>query len=347
MALAPRLFLAMVLLAPPAGACSLVHRPFDQPSWDSALHYVDGEALHRVDGPIDTTLADGFFLSYGEAGDLVLVAGQEGLGGDCSGDGWLRLLRGSTPVWEKAGEARVWNDPGGPIAQHAGAFWRLRGTELVRLPAAVPSDAYVRGWTPQGEPVHRAPGAIVAGAIQVPREDVAGFEIHVARSGQATGIAFTDGTQATLLEVAGGKVRSITWPAGHGHGGLAWADGWYALLGDRVYRVRDGVTDLGVEGVSVGSRGGQAVVFSQEGYTVFEGTSPVAAARRVEGAWAPTAAGRDVSRPVAGAAWSDVEAGVVPPAGPSGSGTLGLAATSLLPALGAVGLALALRRRPS
>lgn len=342
MALPLRLLLAALLCAPSATACSLAFQPFAQPTWERELHYVEGTDLRRVDGVGEATAAQGFFLSYATAGGLLLVGGQDGLGADCSGTGWLRLLRGSEVLWEKAGQGRVWSDPDGPIALHGGSAWRLQGTELVALPAGIPADVYVQGWTPEGKPVYRGSGAIVVGPVAVPREDVAQFEVFVARNAAATGVAFHDGARATLLEVAGAQVRSISWPVASGFGGIAWADGWYVLLGGRVFLVRDGVTDLGVEAVSVGSQGTKAVVFSEEGYTLFEGTKPVAAARRMEGAWIPVPPGKDASRPVPGA-WEGQDTEPAPEPTPTRP-VLELPAPSVALALACLGLAVASRR---
>lgn len=358
--------LAFIVLAaslaatPKVAACSLAYIPYQHASWEEDLHFVDGGALRQVRNGVEATLVEGFFLSYATDGDVLLVGGQDGLGADCSGEGWLRLQRAGTVLWEKEGMGRVFADADGPIAVHDGQAFRLDGRELAPLGIAVEQGHYVLGWTPDAKPVYRStetPRAVgvVVGDTLVPFDDVGSFEPAVSRNDAATAFTFqrwtTEPGPVEIHEVRDGAVRSRSWPGAGAEGGhepgIAWADAWYVVGGGRAFHVPAGdgpVTDLGVKAVAVTSRDGRAVVFTERGYTVYEGTVPVEMAQRTQGGvWLPDSA-LPVPRTVDAEPWRDDGPGeqvVSPPPPPRASPGLGAPLVAVVVAA----LAAASRRR--
>jgi MYXO-CTERM domain-containing protein len=282
--------LALLLVVPAGEACSLIHRPFDQAQWQGELAFNDGGSLRRVEGAVERVVADGWFLTYAQTSDGYLVAGQEGLGADCSGDSWLRLYRDGAVAWTRAAKATVFPHEEGAVVFMADKAYRLREGRLVDAPLGVPRDAWIFGITNEGQPVSHDGLVLRVGdyAFRTPSADFA-----VAHSPSETAVVrFLDG-QLLLSKTAGdGVLTNLAWTVGQDLVDVAWADAWIVAAGGRAFRVvGDQVTDLGLRDVvAVGERSGQAVVFQSDGYTVFIGTIPVeASSRGPAGLWSAKA----------------------------------------------------------
>jgi hypothetical protein len=340
--------LSAVLLLPAAEACDLAFVPFDQPSWgeEGDLRFVEGDRLVRVQDGRETAVAQGFFLSYADGDGGLVIAGQEGLGADCSGTPWLRA-----DGFERSGldrNARVFQHEGGPLVVHEGRLWRWADGSLQRTEWAVPADSYVQGVTADGGPVYRSGETVVVGGHALPFP--ASEPYSVGHNGTHTAIASSGPQGARLLFVAAdGTVDAVAWPAGEDwRTGVAWTGtGWIVTAGGRAFLVAPGpspaVTDLGVAAVSVGARGPQPVAFQQDGYTVFVADRAVERWTRDGGRWTlgPPAATATPS-PVA-ASSSQTSAGEAPEAG-GDRGTPAPPPAGALAALAAAA-ALASRRR--
>jgi hypothetical protein len=293
----------LLLLAPAAQACSLVHQPFAGASWDAGgdLRYVDGARLQRVHGTREETLAEGFFLSYADGDGGMLLAGQTGLGAACDGVRWLRWVIAGQEVWERSGRARAFAHEDGPLAAKDGMLWRVLDGQLEAMGQAYPADRYVEGVTADGGPVYREGEALVVGPLSVPASS--SESLAVAHNATATALALSGPGGARLLEVSpGGAVVETTWAAQQDQVDVAWAPsaGWVVAAGGRAFLVAGGrVTDLGVGAAAVGARGPQPVAFDDAGYTVFAGTRAVERwTRSQDGAWSaapPSGTARPVS----------------------------------------------------
>lgn len=281
----------LALAAPAAEACSLAYQPYDQPSFhDDGLWFVDGAALLHVDGLVETRVVEAYFLGYARlADDGLLVAGQDGLGADCSGDPWLELREGDTVRWRQEKGARVFAHPLGPFVQKDRELFRLEDGELARV-GTLPDNDYIVGWTTGGTPVARDSGSIHFDGrrLALPSGDEPAVSEHDGLLGVVEVLwdnQLERSTSVALHVVHGDQVSNVTWelpPEQDAWGdGLAWAKGWLAAAGGRAYLVTDKVTDLGVAGArAVASRGEQGVVFTDQGYVVFDGTEPVEAWER-------------------------------------------------------------------
>lgn len=355
------LALVALLGVPGAQACSLAYVPFSDATFhDDGLWYVDGSSLRHVQGGLESTAAEGFFLSYARLeGERLLVAGQDGLGADCSGDRWMELRDGDAVVWREERDGRVFAHPEGPFVQSGRSLLRLDGDDLVRV-GDLPEDAWILGFTTEGDPVLRDGGRVTFGTRALDLREAYG-EPAVAHHDGRLGVLevvwseATEGAESASLHVVDGdRVRTATWGLGEDWGfGLAWADGWYALAGGRAFLVTDdAVTDLGVEDArAVAARGTHGVVFTETGYVVFDGTDAVEAWERsgAAGLWRPTAPDTQPARNVA-ATW-DGDGQVQGTSSPPGDGHPGdedgvvdvpaSAAVALL----ALALAAATRRR--
>lgn len=351
--------IAMLLLVPAADACSLAYQPWEKASFhDDGLWYVDGSSLRHVDGLVETAVAEAFFLSYARLpGDRLLVAGQDGLGADCSGDPWLELRDAGAVAWREETAARVFAHPLGPFVQMDRALLRLDGDELVAA-GTLAKDAYIVGWTTDGKPVTRDGGGLAfdGRSLPIPSGDEPEVAAHDGRLGALEALwdnraeAFT---AATLHVVADDAVTNVTWGVAGGWGdGLAWAGGWLAAAGGRAYLVTEEVTDLGVaDARNVAARGGQGVVFTDAGYVVFDGTQAVQAWERDPQTrlWRPAAIDTEPPRRVEhettgpGRLLSDPTGSRTATTGDGGTFTVPGAAPMLL-ALAALALA-AVRRR--
>jgi hypothetical protein len=301
--------LALALAAPAGQACSLAFQPYDQASFhDDGLWFVEGDGLLHVDGLIEAREAEGFFLTYARLADGgLLVAGQDGLGADCSGDAWLELRDGDGVRWREEEGARVFPHALGPFVQRDRELLRLVDGELAAY-GTLPQDSYIIGWTTDGLPVVRDRGGLRFGArtLDLPSGDEPDVAEHDGLLGVAEAIwdnqaeAYRD---VVLHIVDGAAVTNVSWEVPGGWGaGIAWAGGWLVAAGGRAYLVTDAVTDLGVdEARAVAHRGGQGVVFTDDGYVVFDGTRPVEAWDRnpATGVWRPVAAETEPPRVVA------------------------------------------------
>jgi hypothetical protein len=342
----PWLGLALLLLVPAGEACSLLYRPFDQAQWQGELAFNDGGSLRRVDGAVERTVTDGWFLTYAQTSDGYLVAGQEGLGADCSGDSWLRLYRDGSVAWSRSTKATVFPHEDGAVVFMADKAYRLREGRLLDAAIGVPRDTWIFGITKDGQPVSYDGLVLRVGdyAFRTPSSDFA-----VAHSASETAVVrFLDGDLLLSTTSGDGVLTNLAWPVGQDLVDVAWADAWIVAAGGRAFRiVGDQVTDLGLRDVvAVGERGGQAVVFQSDGYTVFVGTLPVeSSSRSPAGLWTAKAPRADPS-PVAGVTRSSttgihfpVEGG---PADEDGRGAPSLSA--ILPLLAILAVAVTRRR---
>jgi hypothetical protein len=315
---------AFGVLLPGAQACSLAYQPFADPSWDAAgdLRYVDGSHLLRVEGAADRAVADGFFLSYADADGGLLVSGQDGLGGDCSGTRWLRWLADGSVAWERTGVdrgARVVAHADGPLVALDGRWWRWRDGDLHATDWTLPEEGYLLGATADGAPVTADGQRIVAGDHVV---DLRPGEVPaVAHNASATAFALSgpDGARLVVL-AADGRTEETRWAARQDVVDVAWADatGWVVAAGGRAFLVAGGlVTDLGVDALAVGARGPQPAAFGPSGYTVFAGPRAVEQwTRAPDGTWsagAPHATAATVPATATGSV-----AGTTTPASPHG-----------------------------
>ncbi|MEK6986384.1 MAG: hypothetical protein AABX89_08420 [Candidatus Thermoplasmatota archaeon] len=286
--------LALLSALPSAQACSLLYVPFADPTWDGALHYVDGGSLFRVDGWAETELEEGYFLSYATVGDRLLVSGQNGLGADCSGDDFLRLYEGDRLVWQRSGGSRVWPHEKGPFTKLGDDYFRLVGEELVPYKVDDRGD-YILGWTHDGKPMLRDRGTMRVGDLVVD-VDLSGSEPAVAHNGQTSAFLFSEdngrGPDRAHLWVLDGDAWQVTrWTLPNDEEyaptTLAWVDGWVGTVAGHAYRIDGEVTDLDVQGVAVTVHGDSTVVFQEDGYTVFAETLPLEARERRDGVWLP------------------------------------------------------------
>lgn len=357
MRFAAPLALLALLAAPAAQACSLAYTPFAGATFDGGdLWYGDGTELRQARGAVEAAVADGFFLSFSVLDDGLLVAGQRGLGADCSGTGWVELRRGGQAVWRREGakaeDAAVLRSAAGSFVRIGGDVLRLDGDRLVPH-ASRWGDAWLVAVTDDGELVQQATDELRIG------DRVMRLDGYLGVAGSHGGVVAVTasapgGGRTTLHLVEGTQVRNVTWSNPEGWGsGLAWAgDAWHVIAGGRAYRVQDGVvTDLGVaEARAVAARGDQAAVFTEGGYTVFDGPAATEAWRRDGGVWSPVPpeagpAARvhaTVSEPGPWALETAFEEGMT--TGPDGDDVLdipGPGIALLLP----LGLAVALRRR--
>jgi hypothetical protein len=280
----------LLLLAPAAEACSIIHQPFARATWDANgdLRFVDGARLQRVNGTREETLAEGFFVTYADGEGGMLLAGQRGLGGECEGPQWLRWVAGGQEAWERSGRATVFAHEDGPLAAKDGMLWRVRDGQLEATGQAYPAERYVAGVTAEGGPVYRDGEALVVGSRSLPVSPSDG--LAVAHNATATALALSGPDGARLLVLSpDGAFAETSWPANWSQADVAWAPtaGWVVAAGGRAFLVDGGrVTDLGVEAAAVGARGPQPVAFDDGGYTVFAGTRAVERwTRSQDGAW--------------------------------------------------------------
>lgn len=351
----PAGLLLLLLLAPAAEACSLAYEPFGQTAWDAEgrLRFVDFDRLQRVEDGRERTVAQGYFLMHAEGDGGLLVAGQDGLGSDCSGEPWLRWGPGGAVgavAWERSGFGRppqVFPHEDGPLVAFDGKLWRWADGGLHGTDWSFPAT-YLLGVTADGRPVHQDGETVVAGAhaVQVPLYT----SVAVAHNATATAVVFAQEDEARLLLVsAGGVVSETRWPTGpdRSQPSVAWTGAeWVVAAGQRAYLVAGGsVTDLGVKAVAVGSRGPQPVAFQESGYTVFAGTRAVERWTREDGVWTlaapePTSTASPVS-----ASTSQTAAGEAPDADGGGFFGRDAPAPPLAWALAALGGLAARRRR--
>lgn len=287
LALAIVALLGLLTLAPTVTACDIAWVQFDHPTFEHGpLRFVDGESLRRVElswGATESTEAEGTFLHFATVdADTALVTGQDGLGADCSGREWLRLMRGGAIVWERKGDARVYAAPGGPYVVHDGAMWRLDGDDLVRIGRAPFGE--VSAWRPDGDPILREEGGVHIGdgflPVQANHALVAVHEAQVA-------VLEASEDEAVLHIIEDGMARAARWPIPHGGiAGITWADGWGVIAGGRAYLVQDSVLDLGLQGpVSITSRAGHLAVFTATGLVEFTQATADIAWERDDGTW--------------------------------------------------------------
>lgn len=330
---------------PAAQACSLAHYPFGQAQWvDGRLHFVDGDRLLRVDGATETTLATGYLLSCAPHEGGLAVAGQDGLGADCSGADWLRLYVDGRVESEQDDEARVF--PHGDQA----LVWRDDRLEPFS-PAPgqdagypVPRDTWLVGATHEGKPVYQDRGDLVLGDVAVAIDGFADDAAHSADATAAVHYAAEGGAVLTELRPDGSVVQ-VSWPVAQGGVmGVVWADGWAVAAGERAYFLRDGsVLELG-PAIAVGARGDQVAVFTQSGYTLYDDGEAVEAwTRGTGGLWTPTSTPSGTSQPV-DATGQGVSASGAPPVD-DGDG-LPIPALPVAPLVAMLALAgVAMRRR--
>lgn len=294
-------------LLPGAAACSLAGQTFGQATFDledGDLWYVDGAGtLRRQHGALDTEVEDAFFLTYATlAGETQLIAGQDGLGADCSGQDWLELRRGGERVWRKDRQVEgdplfnanlgtsAFPHPLGPFAQLDGRFWRLDGDDLVEAGRPTPGT-WTLGFDAQGRPVEVAEKDAYVGGHRLP---LTGYATAMASGDGMTAIVERIDWRITVVHfLVGDQVHNVTWTPPQGwEPTAAWSDVFVLSVGSRAYRVTatGEVTDLGVaDVVAVAARGEHTAVFTEDGYTVFDGTQPIERWTRGDGTWTPAA----------------------------------------------------------
>lgn len=304
---------AVLALLPSATACSIAAQEFESATFaGDDLWYVDGaSSLRRQHGALDIEVEDAFFLSFAVLPDEgLLIAGQDGLGADCGGLGWLELRRQGEVVWRRestkdddpfssAFATRVIAHPLGPFVQLDGRFWRLDGEELVEVGRPT-RDTGLLGFAADGRPVESAGNAVAIGGDALPLAPT-GYAVAMASGDGVTAIVERIDWKVTVVHfVAGDQVRNVTWTPPEGwEPTAAWSDVLVVSSGSRAYRVTDEVVDLGVADViAVAARDRQTAVFTADGYIVFDGTRPVERWTLKDGAWTPGAVPTATSTPV-------------------------------------------------
>jgi uncharacterized protein (TIGR03382 family) len=362
--------LLVLVLLPGAGACTLAYQPIDHVTFDGELMwYVDGTSLRVRRGALDAEVANAFALSYVPLpDDGLLVAGQDGLGSDCSGRGWVELRRGGHLVWRQEERPRetdsylvndpedphvVFAHPQGPFVQTGRQVWRLEGDELVEW-VDLPDHGWLIGWTADARPILNDGEArtVQVGDVQLTLS-ANGFIWDVATDGRTTALVERRDWRDTVLHlVEDGRASNVTWTPPEGfEPGVAWAGGaWIVGTGSRAYRVAGGsLTDLGVADViHVAAQGDRAAVFTEEGYVVFDGTVAVEAWKRDGNLWTPTAVGTEPPRGHAAQTAGPQDLPPAPAAGQdAGSGSSPIPVPGLPPlaALALLSVAAGLRRR--
>lgn len=100
MKILPFLLLPLVMLVPATQACSIAYQEFSQGDLGGDTVVTNlGQDVVAIDlgtGQMKT-LDEGFFphVRIDDGGDWIYIAGQDGLGADCSGDKYLKILRGA------------------------------------------------------------------------------------------------------------------------------------------------------------------------------------------------------------------------------------------------------------
>lgn len=308
--------LALVLMVPGATACSLVHQPFAGAAFHGGeLWYEELSELRHVQQGRETVVAEGYFLSFAVLpDDRLLVAGQDGLGGDCSGVGWLELRDGDDVVWRRQHDAQVFAHAAGPFvaiqegdrfdSREAPTLWRLEGDDLVAVGTGR-EPGWLLGFSAAGEPIEAADNGVHVGNRFIHLGDNNGVAAAGARGHEVAILERVLEGPATLHVLDGDGVGTRTWDVGDAWGTAvapAGPDAWAVALGGRAYRVRDdGVHDLGIADVrTVAAHGedGAVAVFTEAGYVVVEGDKSVSAWQRDGASWRPVAAPTTSQRPV-------------------------------------------------
>ncbi len=332
------LLLGLLFILPGAQACSIAYQEFDQGALDGdTIAATLGQDVVRIDLATgrQLTIDEGYFPGVAANAGHLFVAGQETLGADCSGDGYLQVHDASAAIVWEGSTVDAFDADGGLFAFVTGNEITVMetGTWAVTKTLHYPRGTVEPG--PFGDPGPTRVGMVLDATNErlavtdaAHRVLVIGFDetVHARHTldvQQPPALAWHDGT----LFVGMGDSRSSTFQplgsderwkiqlepeTGHAFPQISSGDGLWLHHGNDVVRIADGEAKRLVvpEGYHIGTVAGDAITTAllvQEA-TEYGGGNAVGIQRFANdafGAWHERDENRWMPGNAAGFAWAE------------------------------------------